>query len=204
MVVELTTTESVVPLGPEIVSTSPLIVVTLPAIPAGTMSIRLAIVASAALTAMCTLSPVAMSAATALCPFLVTVVEALMAYVEVVPARSVTVMDVAVMAETSPPMPQGTPGAMGIDDEWFRFAFAVTDVAARGVAPWVEALATPTPVATTPMAMAEVMLACWRVLLRITLLTDGNLLSVSIGGNLRRRYLRRRACGDDWDGLRTK
>jgi hypothetical protein len=45
----------------------------------------------------------------------------------------------------------------------------------------VEALATPTPVAATPMAMADEMLACRRVLLWVTLLIRGNQLSVSIG-----------------------
>jgi hypothetical protein len=101
-------------------------------------------------------------------------------------------------------MPPGIPGGIGIDDEWFPFAFAVTDVNARAVVAWVDALATPTPVAATPSAMADATLACLRALRRVTLLTDGNLLSVSIGGNLRRTYLRRRACGGDWDGLRTK
>jgi hypothetical protein len=114
------------------------------------------------------------------------------------------VMDVAEMAETSPPMPPDSPGGMGVDDEWLPFAFAVTGVNARAVVAWVEALATPTPVATTPKAMAEETLACRRVLMRVTLFTDGNLPSVSIGGNLRRIYLRRRACDGDWDGVRTK
>jgi hypothetical protein len=93
---------------------------------------------------------------------------------------------------------------MGVDDERFPLAFAVTDVNDRAGEAWVDAPATPTPVATTPRATAEEMLACRRVLLRVTLLTDGNLLSVSIGGNLRRVHLRRRACGGDWEEVRTK
>jgi hypothetical protein len=93
---------------------------------------------------------------------------------------------------------------MGVDDECFPLAFADTDVNARAVMAWVEALATPTPVATTPRAMAEEMLACRSVLFRVTLITGGNLLSVSIGGNLRRVHLRRRVCGGDWDEVRTK
>jgi len=91
------------------------------------------------------------------------------------------VMEVAETAETSPPMPPGAAGGIGVDDEWLPFAFAVTDVKARTVAAWVDALATPTPVATTPTAIAEETLACRRVPLRVTLLTDGNLLSVSMG-----------------------
>jgi hypothetical protein len=116
VVVELTTTEPVEPLGPAIVRTSPLIAVTLPATLAGTISIVPASVGSVELSAMCTLSPLTMSATVALCPFLVTVVEALIAYVDVVPRRSVMVMDVVETAETSPPMPQGAPGVVGIDD----------------------------------------------------------------------------------------
>jgi hypothetical protein len=100
------------------------------------------------------------SASVALCSFLVTVVAVVTSYVEDGPRGSVMVIDVAVMAETSPPMPPGTPGGMGVDDEWFPFAFAATDVNARAEVARVDALATPTPVATTPRAMAEEMLAC--------------------------------------------
>ena len=52
-------------------------------------------------------------------------------------------------------------------------AFAVADVDVRADVAWVDALATPTPVATTPMAMADETPACRRVLLRVTLLTGG-------------------------------
>jgi hypothetical protein len=93
---------------------------------------------------------------------------------------------------------------MGDGDKWFPVAFAVTGVNARAVPAPLDALATPTPVATTPRAMAEEMFACRSVLLALTVLTDGTLLSVSTGGNLRRDYLRRRACGGDWEGLRRK
>jgi hypothetical protein len=112
----------------------------------------------------------------------VKVVDASIAKVDAVPLGPVTVMDVVEIAVTSPPMPPGIPGGIGIDDEWFPRAFAVTDVNARAVGAWVDALATPTPVAATPRAMADATLACLRALLRVTLLTDGNLLSVSIGG----------------------
>jgi len=115
VVVELTTTEPVEPLGPAIVRTSPLIAVTLPRRwrhdidrarqrRVGGAERDVHVVA------------MTMSATVALCPFLVTVVEALIAYVDVVPRRSVMVMDVVETAETSPPMPQGAPGVVGIDD----------------------------------------------------------------------------------------
>ncbi|HEY5091798.1 MAG TPA: hypothetical protein VII60_00910 [Acidimicrobiales bacterium] len=160
VVAELTTTEPVVPWGPAIVKTSPIIAVTLPTTLAGTISIVLASVGSVELSAMCTLSPMTISASVALCSFFVIVVAVVTSYVEDVPRGSVMVIDVAVMAETSPPMPPGTPGGMGVDDEWFPFAFAATDVKARAVVARVDALATPTSVATTPRAMAEEMLAC--------------------------------------------
>jgi hypothetical protein len=66
VVAELTTMEPVVSFGPETLSTSPLIAVTLPPIPAGTTSIVLARVASVVLTEMCTPSPTAMSVNAAL------------------------------------------------------------------------------------------------------------------------------------------
>jgi hypothetical protein len=101
-------------------------------------------------------------------------------------------------------MAPGTPGGMGVDEMWFPLSFAVTDVNARALVARVEALATPTSVATTTEAAAEGMLAYERSLVRVTWLTDGNLLSVPIGGNPRRLHLRRRACGGDWEELRTK
>jgi hypothetical protein len=47
-----------------------------------------------------------------------------------------------------------------VDDGWFLFAFAATVVNARAEVAWVEALATPTPVATSPRATTEEMLTC--------------------------------------------
>jgi hypothetical protein len=195
-----TTIAAAAPFGPVTVIVSPSIALTRPPSAAGTIAIDAATLESEELGTARTFSPRARLSDLAPGRMSVTLVDALIEYVDE-PESEVMVIDELESAVTSPMMPCGPRGGIGAG------AVAPSSFEPRaaggliGLDGCVAALATPMPVASTVTAIAEESPTFRRARFRDSCFTGNHFLS-RVGGKSKQEHLRQQVCGRYWEGLR--